>query len=98
MNEFMNEATSNFKDAQKEIATLSLGDVMNIYNIINCLHLGIDPVDGIENVLSMLEKIIGRCETAAKCPRCGEFLFKSDLPQYDYVCFVCDENFYDCEV
>ena len=34
----------------------------------------------------------------AICPKCGDRLFLSDCPQYDYVCFNCDENFYKCEV
>lgn len=28
-----------------------------------------------------------------KCPKCGKQLYLSDLPQYDYVCPWCDENF-----
>lgn len=58
MNEFMNEATENFK--------LRLS--------------GADP------------------RTNAKCPKCGKILLMSDLPQYDYVCYECDENFYECEM
>lgn len=33
-----------------------------------------------------------------KCPKCGSQLLESDLPQYSYLCFECDENFYECEV
>lgn len=32
------------------------------------------------------------------CPRCGNVLDKSDLPDYEYVCYNCDENFYSFEV
>ena len=32
------------------------------------------------------------------CPKCGESLWESDLPEYSYVCFDCDENFYEFEV
>ena len=31
------------------------------------------------------------------CPRCGTQLLKSDLPQYKYLCFECDENYFDIE-
>lgn len=31
------------------------------------------------------------------CPRCGTQLLKSDLPQYKYLCFECDENFFEAE-
>ena len=33
-----------------------------------------------------------------KCPHCGYNLVKSDNKEYDYQCFYCDEDFYDCEV
>lgn len=46
----------------------------------------------------MLDDVIMACTTGAICPKCGGNLFLSDLPQYDYVCFNCDENFYECEV
>ncbi len=32
------------------------------------------------------------------CPKCGTRLVASDLPQYDYYCPECDEDFYNCEV
>lgn len=38
------------------------------------------------------------CKTNMKCPFCGDYLYLSDLPQYDYICYTCDENFYGCEV
>lgn len=37
-------------------------------------------------------------QTDKSCPKCGKKLFKSDLPDYDYLCAECDENFYKCEV
>ena len=33
----------------------------------------------------------------ARCPHCGTYLLKSDLPRYHSVCLLCDENFYKCE-
>lgn len=33
-----------------------------------------------------------------KCPHCGKPLVKSDIEGYDYQCFYCDEDFYECEV
>lgn len=35
---------------------------------------------------------------AKKCPRCGGPLSWSDIPQYTYQCFTCDEDFYNIEV
>lgn len=37
-------------------------------------------------------------KTDKACPHCGCSLYLSDLPNYAYVCAVCDENFYECEV
>lgn len=36
--------------------------------------------------------------TEKKCPHCDAPLYCSDLPQYDYICIECEENFYECEV
>ncbi len=47
-----------------------------------------------ENAVDVIEKIT----TEKKCPKCRRILYLSDLPQCDYVCTECDENFYECEV
>lgn len=44
------------------------------------------------------EDVIEKITTSKRCPKCGKILYLSDLPQYDYVCTYCDENFYECEV
>ena len=37
--------------------------------------------------------------TGLICPRCKESLLKmSPIPEYDYYCEQCDEDFYDSEV
>lgn len=36
-------------------------------------------------------------ESCGICRRCGAPLFKSLLPEYDYQCFACDEDFYAFE-
>lgn len=32
------------------------------------------------------------------CPRCGHALHESDIEGYTFVCYKCDENFYEFEV
>ena len=36
--------------------------------------------------------------TNKRCPRCGKYLFPPDIRGYQYTCYNCDENFYECEV
>ena len=36
--------------------------------------------------------------TGYKCPRCGGPVYPSDIPEYTYQCFDCDEDFYSFEV
>lgn len=98
MNEFTDKATENFKAMKENIETLTLGDIFNIHNVIVSLQCGVEPCVDVEEVISMLDDVIMACTTGAICPKCGGNLFLSDLPQYDYVCFNCDENFYECEV
>ncbi len=42
--------------------------------------------------------IVKELRTDKKCPCCDAPLYCSDLPEYEYVCVECDENFYECEV
>lgn len=47
---------------------------------------------------AIIHDIVRELKTDKKCPNCGADLYCSDLPQYDYVCAKCDENFYEIEV
>lgn len=42
-------------------------------------------------------EIFEKFGTNKKCFRCGSQLLISDLPDYDYLCFECDENMYEFE-
>ena len=50
-----------------------------------------------EELLGEIDRYISRFSTDALCPHCGKRLFLSDLPQYAYVCYDCDENFFEIE-
>lgn len=39
-----------------------------------------------------------RKPTGKYCPHCGGPVYRSDLPQYRYQCFDCDEDFFVIEV
>lgn len=51
----------------------------------------IEPMEEIENHINELK-------VKELCPHCKNSLFLSDLPDYDFTCYECDENFYSCEV
>ena len=36
-------------------------------------------------------------KTEKECLHCGNKLYKSDLKDYTYVCYECEENFYEFE-
>lgn len=42
-------------------------------------------------------EIFEKFGTNKKCFRCGSQLLISDLPDYDYLCFECDENMFEFE-
>ena len=46
-----------------------------------------------EDVEEELEGLLRHFITKSACPRCGAPLYLSDLPQYNFACFKCDENF-----
>lgn len=105
-NEFDEESTQNYKDHQEIISKLSISTLVNIYDLVYPLINGNSYRKGeIEEIYEEIEEefknvrpIIKELLTEKTCPHCKTFLFKSDTPQYDYVCTECDENFYECEV
>jgi len=48
-----------------------------------------------ETDLKPLTQFLDKLKTEKFCPKCGEPLFKSDFPQYDYVCTLCNEHFHE---
>lgn len=79
--------TPNFHDQEKAKAQLSVTDLINALNFLEEKGLG---EEGATQPLRTFAHLV---RTNEKCPRCGATLYKSDLPQYDYVCTDCDENF-----
>ena len=101
----MNEVrriTKNFKECQITMQNLSIVDIVRAVDYIAELSDFIpdnnEVLDYASEITQPLMSVIEKCRTDRECPHCGCFLFKSDLPQYEYVCAECDENFYECEV
>lgn len=92
VNEFDNEnATENYK---KYVATASQIDFSILIEVRNQL----DPEKNQKQIKLIDEILKPFVAVGKKCPKCGEQMFISDLPQYDYVCYNCDENFFECEL
>lgn len=90
-------ATPNFVLQEEAKANISFADIVKATDYINQLTDFVPQRsklhDEKEFVLKPFVDYIEKTETERVCPRCGNPLFKSDLPQYDYICTACDENF-----
>lgn len=85
----------------KEIMSedLSISDIVKMVDKIeylvhssdcHCIH---KEADEVTSVIAPFKEIAEKCKTDVCCPKCDKKLYLSDLPQYDYVCPNCDENF-----
>ena len=89
--------SNNFEAHHKAIESLSIVDIVRIVDYVNELSTFIpsdnEVLDYLEWIVEPFVKIMDELRTNEECPRCGHYLFKSDLPQYGYVCADCDQNF-----
>lgn len=89
--------SNNFEAHHKAIESLSIVDIVRISDYVNELSTFIpsdnEILDYLGWIVEPFVKIMDKLRTEKECPRCGCYLFKSDLPQYEYVCAECDQNF-----
>ena len=89
--------SNNFEAHHKAIESLSIVDIVRIVDYVNELSTFIpsdnEVLDYLGWIVEPFVRIIDELRTEEECPRCGCYLFKSDLPQYEYVCAECDRNF-----
>lgn len=85
---FTSDEYQDFEEAKAGIAT---SDLVNLLTLLE--EKGIE-----DERMIFLKKAVSDLKTDKFCPHCGEMLYKSDLPQYRYVCPECEENFFDIEV
>ena len=50
-----------------------------------------------EQITEAIHSLIDRQRTNRVCRRCGNPVYKSDVDDYPYVCYHCDENMYSFE-
>lgn len=65
------------------------------YSITNDSDIKVKNTNG-DEYIAKFEELYGI--TNKVCPKCSQPLYVSDLITYPYVCFECDENFYEIEV
>ena len=101
VNELMSECTDNYIDHRIVMADLSIATIVKAIE-----HIGVflqtsslkheekeDLQSDIKSDLSSFYEAIKKLRTDQPCPHCDINLYKSDLPQYDFICPYCDENF-----
>jgi DNA-directed RNA polymerase subunit RPC12/RpoP len=69
-----------------------LADNISVPNLVNFDDENDDAL------VIVLHETVKELRTEKRCPHCDAPLYCSDLPQYDYVCIECEENFDECEV
>lgn len=101
-NEYDAEATDNFIKQVEIMSHISVSELANFIDLFNrvCSLVPTDNevFDDMETIIEPIYKACSDCRTDKDCPECGHSLYYSDLPQYDFCCPVCNENFYKCEV
>lgn len=94
--------TENFQKHQEAISGLSVVDITRAVAYINELAELVpqnnEALDYLDCVVEPFVKVQNTLRTDRECPKCGCYLFLSDVPGYEYVCPECDENFFECEV
>ena len=92
-----NDRTENFNKHHEVMSNFSIAALIRASDYINKLSSFIpqdnEVLDDLEEIQSPLKDVIEELRTNEECTHCGGDLFMSDLPQYDYVCPICDENF-----
>lgn len=93
----------NYKNHKDTIIKyISIVDIVRIIDYATELYSLIpqenEILDDFDEIFSQLIQTEKELRTNKKCPHCGGTLYCSDVPHYEYVCPICDENFYEIEV
>ena len=93
----------NYKNHKDTIIKyISIVDIVRIIDYATELYSLIQQeneiLDDFDEIFSQLIQTEKELRTNKKCPHCSGTLYLSDVPHYEYVCPICDENFYEVEV
>jgi len=91
--------TENYAAHMEAISSLSVAQIVKVVDYVVALSQFLNDdneiLDGMDSILEPFYMVVNKLRTEEICRHrgCGSNLYKSDLPQYDYVCPECDENF-----
>lgn len=91
--------TMNYKAHCAAISQISIVDIIRAVDYINLLAQFVNDeneiLDDLDDITAPFDGVIKALRTGEQCRHldCGSQLYMSDLPQYDFVCPECDENF-----
>ncbi len=91
--------TDNYIAHKQALSDLSITEVVKAVDYIVMLSQFLDDdneiLDDMDSILEPFYTVIKQLRTDEICRHgsCGSYLYKSDLPQYDFVCHECNENF-----
>jgi formylmethanofuran dehydrogenase subunit E len=96
INEFDTPAqrTQNFNAHRDVMGDVSVRDIYWAVNYMEHGHKNDDSFD-LDDVYESLASVLDKLRRSQQCPQCDEAyeIYVSDLPQYDFVCVRCNENF-----
>lgn len=90
--------TESYLDHRDAMAELSVTGILRAVDYINTLSQFVNKdneiLDDLDEVINPFNMVLEKLKTDIICWHggCNSRLYKSDLPQYDYVCPECDEN------
>lgn len=98
--------TKNYKKYREATKNVDMVEIVRVYDLVMKVLEDYTPKTPIEirnkevlaDEMEYFENMLNATKTDKCCPRCKTTLYCSDLPDYDYVCPECDENFYNIEV
>ena len=85
------EGTENYNKYRQIMDRIDLITLKEITDIIETF-VNVSTLD-VKHWFNYLDTITSEMLTDVKCSSCGDKLYLSDLPQYDYVCLSCNENY-----
>ncbi len=91
--------TDNYIVHKEALSGLSITEIVKAVDYIvmlsQFLNADNEILDDMDSILEPFNTVIKQLRTEEICrhENCGSYLYKSDLPQYDFVCPECNENF-----